>query len=56
MKKKLEIAVIGAGAISEPHIGALTGMEDARVTAVADIVLNKAEKLAARYSIKAYAD
>ena len=56
MKKKLEIAVIGAGAISEPHIGALTGMEDARVTAVADIVLNKAEKLAARYPIKAYAD
>lgn len=56
MKKKLEIAVIGAGAISEPHIGAFTGMEDARVTAVADIVLNKAEKLAARYSIKAYSD
>ena len=53
MKKKLEIAVIGAGAISESHIGALAGMEDARVAAVADIVTDKAEKLAARYSIKA---
>lgn len=56
MKKILEIAIIGAGAISESHIGALIGMKDVRVTAVADIILGKAEKLAAGYSIKAYSD
>lgn len=56
MKEKLEIVLIGAGAMSESHIGALTGMEDTRVTAVADIVLNKAEELASKYFIKAYAD
>lgn len=56
MEKKLKIAIIGAGAISKSHIDALTGMEDAQVTAVADIAMNKAEELASKHSIKAYAD
>ena len=49
-------AIIGCGAISAAHAEALDRSERAKLTAVADILFPRAEKLANKYNCKAYTD
>lgn len=53
-KSTLDIAVVGAGGIANNiHLPALKRIDNIRVTAICDIVREKAEQTAARYNIPA---
>ena len=47
----LKLAIVGAGAISGAHLEALSMIDEIEVVAIADIVPERAEKRAAKYSI-----
>lgn len=52
--KKLKAGIVGCGAISSVHAQALKGMENAMLTAAADIKLERAQKLAEKYGARSY--
>jgi predicted dehydrogenase len=52
----VRIAVVGAGGVAARHVRILSGLDDARVVAVADTVPEAAERLAATCGATAYAD
>ncbi len=52
----LRFGIIGCGVIGPTHAEALGSLPDAELVAVADIVPEKAQKLAQKYSVKAYTD
>ena len=56
MGKTLRFGIVGAGVIAPTHAKAISGLPDAELVAVADILPQKAEKLAAAYGCTAYAD
>jgi UDP-N-acetyl-2-amino-2-deoxyglucuronate dehydrogenase len=56
MTKKLRFGIVGCGVIGPTHAEAIASLPDAELVAVADIVSEKAQKLAETYHIKAYTD
>jgi predicted dehydrogenase len=52
----MKICVIGAGIIAESHLNAMERLEGAQFAAIADIVPDKAVRLAGRYGGRAYGD
>ena len=52
----MKLCVIGAGIIAESHMKAIGQTGGAQAVAVADIVLDKAGQLAARFECRAYTD
>jgi UDP-N-acetylglucosamine 3-dehydrogenase len=48
---KLRIGIVGCGAFAESHLTALAGIPFAEVTAVTDVVAERARKLAERYKV-----
>lgn len=54
MAEKLRFGIIGCGVIGPTHAEAITSLPDAELVAVADIVPEKAQKLADKYHVKAY--
>jgi len=50
------IGVIGVGYLGQHHARILSGLEGARLTAVVDVDLKRAEEIAAKYGGKAFAD
>jgi predicted dehydrogenase len=57
MEKQLKGVIIGAGGISEVHASAYEALaNEADLVAVADVRMEKAEKLAARFGAKAFTD
>ena len=55
MAEKLRFGIIGCGVIGPTHAEAITSIPDAELVAVADVVEEKAQKLADKYHVKAYA-
>lgn len=55
-RMSVRIAVVGAGGVAARHVRVLSGLDDARVVAVADTVAEAAERLAATCDATAYAD
>ncbi len=53
---KLRFAIIGCGVIGPTHAEAIAVQLDAQLVAVADLLLERAEKLAVRYTVAAYGD
>ena len=51
----LKMGVIGAGIVCERHIIAAEGMDSVKPCAVADIVLEKAQSMAEKHGMRAYA-
>lgn len=51
MSRKMRFAVIGAGVIAPSHAKAIAGNSEAELVAVADVELDKANKLAENFSI-----
>ena len=49
-------AIVGCGNVAQVHARAIEGMEGAELIAVADIVAEKADSMAAQYGAKAYYD
>lgn len=49
-------AIVGCGNVAQVHAKAIEGMEGAELIAVADIVAEKADRMAAQYGAKAYYD
>ena len=56
MAEQLRFAIIGCGVIGPTHADAIVSLPDAALVAVADTVPDKAEKLAAKFGVKAFAD
>lgn len=56
MAEPLRVAVIGAGSMGANHVRVLTELEEARLVAVADPEVGRAQRLADRYKLAAYAD
>ena len=54
--EKLNIGVIGLGAIGQKHVEALAQVERANILGLADINREVAEKTAAKYGGKAFTD
>lgn len=50
------IAIVGAGSIAERHVEAIKAMNNVKLQAIADIVLEKAEKYAIENDARAYYD
>lgn len=46
----MKVGIIGCGNIAQVHAWALSGIDEVRMTAFCDIILKKAEDLAARYA------
>ncbi|WP_308638362.1 Gfo/Idh/MocA family protein [Paenibacillus silvisoli] len=53
---KLRVAVLGAGNIASSHLKALQGMERLEAVAIADLLAERASKLAAEFGIRPYTD
>jgi predicted dehydrogenase len=53
MKRKIRMAVIGAGTFGHNHVRVLSQMPDVELAAVADLDIEKAQKLAAEYDVQA---
>jgi UDP-N-acetyl-2-amino-2-deoxyglucuronate dehydrogenase len=51
MSEKMRFAIIGAGVIAQAHAKAIVGNSQAELVAVADVEPDKANKMAAEYSI-----
>ncbi|MFZ6027134.1 MAG: Gfo/Idh/MocA family protein [Chloroflexota bacterium] len=56
MKKALNFAIVGCGVIAACHARCLAELDDAQLTAVCDIVPEKAHKLAETYPADVYAN
>jgi UDP-N-acetyl-2-amino-2-deoxyglucuronate dehydrogenase len=56
MVEKLRFGLVGCGVVAPLHAEAITSLPDAYLAAVADVVPEQAEKLAARYRTRAYSD
>lgn len=56
MTEKLRFGIIGCGVIGRLHAEAITGIPDAQLVAVADIIPERAQKLAAEFQAKPYVD
>lgn len=54
--KKIRVAVIGCGSISVMHLDSICAFEDLELVAVCDIKKDRAEKVSAKYDVKAYTD
>jgi len=53
---KLRMAIVGAGGMANMHAGVIQKIEEVQLTAVADINVEAAQRLAAKHSIRAYGD
>ncbi len=56
MPEKFRFGIVGCGVIGPTHAQAIASLPDAELVAVADVVPEKAQKLADKYSVKAYTD
>jgi UDP-N-acetyl-2-amino-2-deoxyglucuronate dehydrogenase len=56
MTEKIRFGIIGCGVIGPTHAKAISGIPDARLVAVADVVAEKAQKLAETYGATPYAN
>lgn len=56
MTEKLRFGLVGCGVIGPLHAQALSGLPDAELCAVADLVIERAQRLAAQYGARAYSD
>ena len=56
MRKKVKVAVIGLGNMGRPHAQDVNDLPHTELAAVCDIDAAKADRLAAKYGIKAYYD
>ncbi len=56
MSGKLRFGIIGCGIIGPTHAEAIASLPDAQLVAVADPIANRAQKLADKYNVTAYAD
>jgi len=56
MKKELGCALIGCGVISRTHASQITELDGARLVAVADVIEEKAKKVAEEFSCDYYID
>lgn len=54
MRKKLRAAVTGCGNISRSHFAALENCEYAELTAICDVITERADMYAEKYGVKAY--
>src|SRR5579875_704693 len=52
----IRIGIIGAGTMATDHANALAGVAGARVVAIADPVVQRAQEVAAAHDARAYAD
>jgi UDP-N-acetyl-2-amino-2-deoxyglucuronate dehydrogenase len=51
MREKIRFGVIGCGSIGPTHCGAILQIDDAELAAVADVVAEKAEKVAKKFDV-----
>jgi predicted dehydrogenase len=51
-EKQINIAILGAGMISSIYLSNLTGFRVIKVKAIADIILEKAKKVAQDFNIE----
>lgn len=56
MTEKLRFGLVGCGVIGPMHAQAITSLPDAELSAVADLVIERAQRLAAKYGAHAYSD
>jgi predicted dehydrogenase len=56
MSTPLRFGIIGCGVIAPTHADALLSLQDAHLRAVADVVPERAHKLAERYDVRTYTD
>lgn len=56
MNGKVRCAVVGLGAIGPTHVNAIEGIENAKLVAVCDVVMEKADRFAESCGCKAYYD
>src|SRR5579875_339238 len=56
MTEKLRFGIVGGGVIGPMHAEAIKSLPDAELVAVADIVFESAQKLAAKYGATPYSD
>ncbi len=54
--KKINIALVGCGRISQEHMGVFAKIENVKIKAVSDTTLEKAKSTAEQYSCSAYTD
>lgn len=56
MTEKIRFGLVGCGVIGPMHAEAITSLPDAELSAVADLVIERAQRLAAKYGARAYPD
>src|SRR5712692_4017220 len=56
MTKKLRFGIVGCGVIGPYHAQAITSLPDAEVVAVADLIPERAQKLAQKFQVTPYGD
>jgi UDP-N-acetyl-2-amino-2-deoxyglucuronate dehydrogenase len=56
MAEKLRFGIVGSGVIGPMHAEAIESLPDAELVSVADIIFERAQKLAARYGARPYSD
>jgi len=56
MAEKIRFEIIGCGVIGPTHAQAISGIPDAALVAVADVIAESAQKLAAIYGVTPYAN
>lgn len=56
MVRKIKSAIVGCGSVAQVHAKSIEKSEDAYIVAVADCVVEKADKMAAEYRAKAYSN
>jgi myo-inositol 2-dehydrogenase / D-chiro-inositol 1-dehydrogenase len=52
----MKVGFIGVGGVAQPHLQNVSHMEDVKITAVCDIVAERAQAAAEKYSAKPYSD
>jgi len=56
MSEKLKTAIVGLGKVADLHSSALIKLKESQFTAVCSSKIEKAERYAAKYNVKAYTD
>src|SRR5258708_1451513 len=56
MAERFRFGIIGCGVIGKTHAEAIVSLPEAELVAVADVVFGRAQALAQRYGLSAYAD